>query len=27
MDPVAYTAIVDQFLDDFAPGFGAPREP
>jgi len=27
VDPVAYTGIVDQFLDDFAPGFGAPREP
>lgn len=27
VEPVAYTAIVDAFLDEFAPAFGAPRKP
>lgn len=27
VEPVAYTAIVDAFLDEFAPSFGAGREP
>jgi pimeloyl-ACP methyl ester carboxylesterase len=27
VDPAAYTAMVDAFVDDFAPGFGASREP